>query len=148
MSRIAAHLLPAKYQAQLAAQLHGVPPTVAKSAAVAIKPPVAKPATPATRRFFSALSTDGLPQPVCEHRFHATRKWRLDYFWPSAKLALEVQGGIFIQGRHSQGAALLKEWEKLNTAASALGIRFLFCQPKDLCSQELLNHIRSALKSP
>ncbi len=103
--------------------------------------------TPATRRFFAALSDIGLPQPVTEHRFHYTRRWRLDYFWPSQNLALEVQGSIFTQGRHTRGASLLKEWEKLNTAAAA-GIRFLYCQPSALCSQETLNFIRLALRSP
>lgn len=60
------------------------------------------------------------------------------------KLALEVQGGIFIQGRHNRGAALLKEWEKLN-AAAILGWRILFCQPQDLCMKDTVEMIRKAL---
>lgn len=44
---------------------------------------------------------------------------------------MEVQGGIFTQGRHTRGAALLKEHEKLNHAA-ILGWRVLFTTPDRL----------------
>jgi hypothetical protein len=94
----------------------------------------------------------GLPQPVAEFRFHTTRKWRFDWAWPSTNImgevlggvALEVQGGLFVQGRHSRGAALLKEHEKLNEAA-ALGWRVLFVTPKDLESTVTFDLLRRAL---
>ncbi len=88
----------------------------------------------------------GIPEPITEYKFAIMlgRKWRMDYAWPERKLALEVQGGIFIQGRHSRGAALLKEWEKLNTAAG-IGWRFLYCQPSDLLKQPLVDQIKKAL---
>jgi hypothetical protein len=73
---------------------------------------------------------DGLPAPVFEYRFAPPRRWRFDVAWPG-QVALEIQGGLFVQGRHSRGAALLKEHEKLN-AAAALGYRVLFCTPKTL----------------
>lgn len=86
----------------------------------------------------------GLPPPCFEYRFHDTRKWRIDIAWPEQRLALEVQGGIFIKGRHSRGAALLKEWEKLNTLAE-MGWRVLYCQPKDVCTMEMVETIKRAL---
>ena len=86
----------------------------------------------------------GIPGPVYEHKFHPTRKWRFDLAWPEHKLALEVQGGIHVRGRHTRGAALLKEWEKLNTAA-AMGWRVMFCQPEDLCWNETAEMIKEAL---
>ncbi len=73
----------------------------------------------------------GIPQPEAEHRFAPPRRWRFDFAWPESKVALEVQGGLFVQGRHSRGAALLKEHDKLN-AAAALGWRVLFATPKTL----------------
>lgn len=85
-----------------------------------------------------------LPQPEFEHRFHETRKWRLDLAWPAEKVCLEVQGGIFMRGRHTRGAALLKEWEKLNTLA-ARGWRVLYCQPKDICATATIEIIRETL---
>jgi hypothetical protein len=86
----------------------------------------------------------GLPVPVAEYRFTMLRRWRFDWAWPTHRIALEVQGGIFIRGRHSRGAALLKEWEKLNTAAG-LGYRILYCQPQDLLTEQTLNYLRAAL---
>lgn len=88
--------------------------------------------------------SSGLPYSQTEFRFHPDRKWRFDFAWPGKLVALEVQGGIFIQGRHSRGAALLKEWEKLN-AAAGLGWRILYCQPKDLTTSALVETLRTAL---
>lgn len=77
----------------------------------------------------------GLPEPVPEYVFAAPRKWRFDYAWPDQKVALEVQGGLFIKGRHTQGSWLLKEHEKLNTAA-ALGWRVCYCTPTEFNAGE------------
>lgn len=86
----------------------------------------------------------GLPEPEVEFRFAYPRKWRFDFCWYGGKVALEVNGGIFIRGRHNQGAALLKEWEKLNCAA-VMGYRILYCQPNDLCTLDTVNLIKRAL---
>lgn len=86
----------------------------------------------------------GLPVPVAEYRFHPTRKWRFDWAWPEQRVALEVQGGIFSSGRHVRGAALLKEYEKLNTAAR-LGWRVLYCTPAQLTNGEILDDVAGAL---
>jgi hypothetical protein len=85
-----------------------------------------------------------IPEPVYEYRFHPERKWRLDLAWPASKLAIEVQGGIWIQGRHNRGAALKKEWEKLNTLA-VMGWRVLYCEPRDLCTNDMVKTIKEAL---
>lgn len=85
-----------------------------------------------------------ISEPVFEHRFHLGRKWRFDIAWPDRFLAIEVQGGIWTRGRHTRGAAMLKEWEKLNTAAS-LGWRILYVQPTDLFKLETLSTIKLAL---
>ena len=90
------------------------------------------------------LEERGIPAPVYELKFHPVRRWRFDLAWPDQKVALEVQGGNFSNGRHTRGAALLKEWEKLNTAA-CMGWRVLFCQPSDLCMRETSDIIQEAL---
>jgi len=86
----------------------------------------------------------GLPRPVAELRFHSVRLWRMDFAWPEHRVYLEVQGGIFTNGRHSRGAAMLKEWEKINTA-SGMGWRQILCQPKDLMTHATADYIRTAL---
>lgn len=107
----------------------------------------------------------GIPEPEFEHRFAKDigRKWRFDLSWETfasntyklaggdfpvihhCMVALEVQGGIFSHGRHTQGAALLDEWEKLNCAA-VMGWRMLFCQPSELCMDATAQMIKRALK--
>jgi hypothetical protein len=92
------------------------------------------------------LEQESLPLPVFEYQFALPRKWRFDLAWPDQhhRLALEVQGGIFSQGRHTRGPALLKEWEKLNRAAS-MGWRIVFVQPKDLCTLATARLIKRCL---
>jgi len=86
----------------------------------------------------------GLPRPVAEHRFHPVRQWRMDFAWSEHRVYLEINGGIWTNGRHSRGAAMLLEWEKINTA-SGLGWRQLLCQPKDLMTTATADFIRAAL---
>lgn len=62
-----------------------------------------------------------------EFRFCPDRKWRFDFALPLDKIAIEIEGGVFIQGRHARGAGIRNDIEKYNTAA-ALGwkvFRFL-----------------------
>jgi len=62
---------------------------------------------------------EGWPEPIAEHRFAPPRRWQLDLAWPGIYLAVEIQGGLFSEGRHVRPAALLDEMEKLNAAAVA-----------------------------
>lgn len=100
----------------------------------------------------------GIPDPEFEYRFHPTRKWRFDIAWDEVaitvgeamgyrsiqKVYLEVQGGIWISGGHNRGAQMKKDWEKYN-AATELGWRPLFCEPRDLITKATAEMIRRAL---
>jgi hypothetical protein len=96
--------------------------------------------------FFKSM---GLPEPEVEYQFakHIGRKWRWDFSWvhPGYLLALEVQGAIFTQGRHTRGASLRLEHEKLN-AAAVMGWRVLYVEPVNLCMVSTANMIREALE--
>ena len=85
-----------------------------------------------------------LPVPAFEYQFAPPRRWRFDLAWLLPRVAVEVQGGIFIRGGHNRGAQMLREWEKLNTAAG-LGWRILYCQPQDLCTRALVDQLKPAL---
>jgi hypothetical protein len=85
----------------------------------------------------------GIMPPEFEYVFHPTRKWRFDVAWPLFKLALEVDGGIFIHGGHNRGAQMLKTWEKENEAV-ARGWRILRCQPSGLLKQEMIDLVKRA----
>lgn len=89
--------------------------------------------------------SQSLPRPEREYRFHPDRKWRFDYAFIYGGLAVEKQGAIFTNGRHTRGAALLKEYEKLNAAAE-LGWRVLFFTPQQICTMEAVDIIRRALR--
>jgi hypothetical protein len=91
------------------------------------------------------FAASGLPEPEAEFRFSPPRRWRFDYAWKEPyKVALEVDGAVFTQGRHTRGAGVLKDMEKLN-AAAVLGWRVLKCTPKQLCSGEIMPTLREAL---
>jgi very-short-patch-repair endonuclease len=59
----------------------------------------------------------GLPAPQTELRFAPPRRWRFDLAWPDRKLACEVDGAIWTQGRHTRGAGVERDMEKYNAAA-------------------------------
>ena len=58
-----------------------------------------------------------LSWPEREHVFAPPRRWRFDFAWPELKLAIEIDGGIWSGGRHTNGAALVKQYDKQNAAA-------------------------------
>jgi very-short-patch-repair endonuclease len=65
-----------------------------------------------------------LPEPVREYKFHPTRRWKFDFAYPDQKIAIEVEGGTWIGGRHSRGSGYQADCEKYNTA-TLMGWRIL-----------------------
>ena len=64
----------------------------------------------------SDIKAADLPVPDLEHRFHEVRKWRFDLAWIEDKVAIEIEGGIWVRGRHSRGAGMEADMEKYNEA--------------------------------
>jgi very-short-patch-repair endonuclease len=95
--------------------------------------------------FRGILRLSNLPEPVAELRFHPTRKWRLDYAWPDAKLGLEVEGGVWSGGKHGRGSGIVKDMEKAN-ALACLGWRLLRVTPSALPTLETAHLVRAALE--
>ena len=52
-----------------------------------------------------------------EYQFHPTRKWRSDFYITDTKLLIEVEGGIWTNGRHTRGSGYLGDMEKYNEAS-------------------------------
>lgn len=88
---------------------------------------------------FKVAITNCVRGPVVrEFRFHPTRRWRFDYAITDAKIAVEIEGGIFgrdkekpcptchqtRKGRHNTIIGMVNDIEKYNTA-TALGWRVL-----------------------
>lgn len=57
---------------------------------------------------------------IKEFKFHPVRKWRFDYIIVSRteelKLALEIDGGSWISGRHNRGKGFEEDHIKFNQA--------------------------------
>ena len=92
-----------------------------------------------------AVLISGLPPCVAEYRFAPPRKWRFDYAWTGQMVALEVEGGVWTQGRHTRGAGFLGDMEKYNRAA-VLGWRIVRCTPDQLKSGAILPTVLDALR--
>ena len=81
---------------------------------------------------------------VREYRFYIARKWRFDYALPKYKIALEVEGGVWTQGRHTRPKGFLGDIDKYNTAALC-GWRVFRTTPAKLMSQDTILLLKSAI---
>jgi len=88
-----------------------------------------------TSMLLEQLVEAGLPTPELEYRFHPVRKWRMDLAWPAHKVALEIEGGIWLRTRrgHGKGHAhpvrFLQDCEKYNEAV-IMGWNLIRVTPK------------------
>lgn len=126
----------AAYQSKLAAKPAKAKPAKAKKAK---KPP--------RLDFFPeyCLAWD-LPRPTPEYRFHPARKWRIDYYFEAngRRVGLEVEGGIYVMGRHTRGAGFAGDMEKYNAAAQ-VGITIVRVTPGDLLKLKTFELIKKTL---
>jgi very-short-patch-repair endonuclease len=81
-----------------------------------------------------------------EFRFAPPRRWRFDFAWPEQKIALEIEGGTWVGGRHNRGAGYAKDLEKYNTA-TVLGWRLLRVTPEMVSDGTVLSLIEALLDS-
>jgi len=85
-----------------------------------------------------------LPTPTLEYQFHPYRKFRFDFAWPLLKVALEVEGGIYIRGAHGSCGGILRDIEKYNLAAS-MGWLVIRVTPQEVCMLDTVRLIRAAM---
>lgn len=90
------------------------------------------------------IGNAGLEEPALEYRFHGERKWRFDLAWVKDKIALEVEGGVWIRGRHSRGAGMEADMEKYNEA-QLLGWTVLRYSTGQIKQGKPLNDLKRAL---
>ena len=86
-----------------------------------------------------------LPEPVREAMFHPVRKWRFDFSWPDAMLAVEVDGGTWAGGRHSRGGGYTEDCVKY-AEALCLGWRVLRVTGDMVRDGRALRYVECALK--
>lgn len=99
-----------------------------------------------------------LPVPIAEYRFAKDldivtlaalgqvkpRQWAIDWAFLDQRLAVEVEGGYAIGGRHTTAKGFLGDLEKY-AVLTCLGWRLLRVTPRQIRSGEALTWIRRAL---
>ena len=63
-----------------------------------------------------ADETAGQLRPDREGRVIPGRRFRFDFCWPAARVAVEIQGGTWTRGRHTRGEGYARDCEKLALA--------------------------------
>lgn len=53
------------------------------------------------------------------HELDHGRNWRCDFVWPELRLIVEVEGGVYTQGRHTRGSGYTKDTVKYNALVNA-----------------------------
>ena len=68
----------------------------------------------------------GYPDPDREYPLVPGRRWRADFAWPEKMIAVEIEGGVWNNGRHTRGGGYISDCEKYNEAQLAgwLVLRF------------------------
>jgi very-short-patch-repair endonuclease len=81
---------------------------------------------------------------VKEFRFHPIRKWRYDYAILEHKIALEVEGGVWTEGRHTRPRGFLGDIEKYNSG-TIMGWMILRTTPDRLLTKGTIDMLRLAI---
>ena len=91
------------------------------------------------------LERAGLPTGVGQHPVIAGRLFRFDRAWPDHKVAVEIQGGVWMpKSAHNTGSGIERDCLKLSMAA-ALGWRVLPITRSMIESGEAIRWIGLAL---
>ena len=85
----------------------------------------------------------GMAMPCREFKFEPTSRCRLDFAWPNRKLAVERDGGNWINGGHNRGSGRKRDNDKAN-AAAVLGWRVMHYFPQQLLRAETLAQVKAA----
>jgi len=81
------------------------------------------------------IAAHGLPKMLAEFHFAAPlRQWRSDRAYVELKLLFEIEGGAFVQGRHTRGVGYSNDIEKYN-AAQMMGYKVFRLSPA-MCSEK------------
>jgi hypothetical protein len=91
---------------------------------------------------FEKLASElGLGPVVTEYQFLPPRKWRFDYCWPGTSVALEIEGGLWIHGRHNRAKGFIADIDKYNEAVIH-GWRVIRCTPQQRDDGSILETLR------
>lgn len=112
--------------------------------------------------FMNQVRAAGLPLPGVEVHFakervgsatgirkrlkkYGLKDWRFDFVWRAHRVAVEINGGNYVQGRHSNATALTDEYRKINKAQQ-LGYKVLLFDGGMVKSGEALRQVKFMLR--
>jgi very-short-patch-repair endonuclease len=101
----------------------------------------AKPPSRLEKRFETLWKAQDGPPLEKEFRFHDTRRWRADFAHLASRTLIEIEGGIYINGRHNRGAGFAADLEKY-LEASLAGWRVIRLGPNEITSEQVGRLIR------
>jgi very-short-patch-repair endonuclease len=78
----------------------------------------------------------GGPPLEREYRFHAERRWRADFAQMEARVLIEIEGGIWVNGRHNRAAGFNADLEKY-LEAGLLGWRVFRLGPDQITCENV-----------
>ena len=81
-----------------------------------------------------------------EHIFFQGRRWRIDFAIVDLKIGIEIEGGVWANGRHTRGKGFIEDMEKYNAAAT-LGWVILRFTPHDLNKITTFETIKKVVES-
>ena len=55
-------------------------------------------------------------KPEREYIFTVMKPWRFDFAFPASKVAVEIEGGIWVGGAHTRGKHFESDCQKYNEA--------------------------------
>jgi hypothetical protein len=95
------------------------------------------------RLLYEILNEAYPDQWVSEHKGIEGRKFRFDCANPTLKIAIEIEGGLWITGRHNQPLGMIADMEKYNLAVVE-GWKVLRYAPETIrkCPWKLIADVR------
>lgn len=93
------------------------------------------------------VRAEKLIEPMREYAFARPRRWRFDFAWPEQKLAVEIEGGVWTNGRHTRGSGFVADTEKYN-AAALLGWKVLRFHTNAVMDGTAINTIVPIVRQP
>ena len=95
-----------------------------------------KPPSRLEKRFVTLWQAASGPPLEREFRFHEKRKWRADFAHLPSRTLIEIEGGIYVNGRHNRGAGFAADLEKYLEAGLA-GWRVIRLGPNEISAEHV-----------
>lgn len=81
---------------------------------------------------------------VAEYRFCSERRFRFDFACIEKKIAIEIEGGVFTNGRHTRGTGYINDMEKYNLAQE-LGWKVFRYTPSQQFTSDAIDQVKRVI---